>query len=178
MFTFLQKLTIILITIIKQEGESKMKFLVFSDSHNSTNGMDQAIEKHKEIRHIIHCGDMADDIEYLRHVYGTTHSICSVCGNNDYFAPDPLYRVFTCDAIKIYVTHGHKEHVKHSMLQLKDVVKKNGCALGIFGHTHEQYLQSDDGITLFNPGSIGYFRQEYALLNIEKGKIEVTHRKL
>ncbi len=155
-----------------------MKFLVFSDSHNSTNGMDHAIEKHKEIRHIIHCGDVAADIEYLHHVYGATHSICGVCGNNDFSATDPFYRIFTCDEVKIYLTHGHKEHVKHSILQLKDALKKNGCVLGIFGHTHEQYLQNEDGIVLLNPGSIGYFKQEYALLNIEKNKIEIKHMKL
>jgi len=155
-----------------------MKFLVFSDSHNSTNGMDHAIEKHKEIHHIIHCGDMAADIEYLQHVYGATHSICGVCGNNDFCSPDPFFRIFTCDEVKIYLTHGHKEHVKYSMLQLENTVKKNGCVLGIFGHTHEQYLQNKDGIILFNPGSIGYFRQEYAVLNVEKNEIEVKHIKL
>lgn len=155
-----------------------MKFLVFSDSHNYTNGIDAAIEKHKDIRHIIHCGDMTADIEYLDHVYGNTHAICGVCGNNDFFTNDPYFRVIPVGNMNLYVTHGHKERVKSSLLLLeKEAITKN-CTVAIFGHTHTQFLETKNGITLLNPGSIGYFRQEYAIINIEKNDVNIDLMRL
>lgn len=155
-----------------------MKFLVFSDSHEYTSGMDYAIEKHKHINHIIHCGDMASDVLYLHHVYGSTHSICGVCGNNDYSAPDPFHRVVFCGRQKIYVTHGHREHVKSSLYTLKSKAMSSGCGICIFGHTHKQFFEEQDGLVILNPGSIGYFKQEYAVITVEAIQINVELMKL
>ncbi len=155
-----------------------MKFLVFSDSHEYTNGLDAAIEKHQAIDHIIHCGDVAADIEYLRMVYGATHSICGVCGNNDFSASDPFHRVAILGRQKIYVTHGHREHVKSSLYTLKNAARSNGCGVCIFGHTHKQFLEEQDGLVLLNPGSIGYFRQEYAVIDVGENKVNVELMKL
>lgn len=155
-----------------------MKFLVFSDSHDYTNGLDFAIEKHKHIRHIIHCGDMAADLEYLQMVYGRTHSICGVCGNNDFSARDPFQKIFSAEGHKIFVTHGHREHVKTSLYPLKKAVRDAKCDVGIFGHTHQPFFEIQDDITLLNPGSIGYFKQEYAILEIEKDSIKATLMRL
>lgn len=155
-----------------------MKFLVFSDSHNYTNAMDIAIEKHKDIMRIIHCGDMAEDIEYLNHVYGATHSICAVCGNNDYSSPDPFFRIMKLGKQNIYLTHGHREHVKQSLYSIEEEAKKNECIIGIFGHTHKQFFEKKDDFYLLNPGSIGYFKQEYAVIKIENDNIDVKLLKI
>lgn len=150
-----------------------MKFLVFSDSHKSTNAMDKAIERHKDITHIIHCGDVADDCEYLEMIYGRTHSICAVCGNNDFFLHYPLSRIIKCEGHLIYVTHGHKERVKSGLYSLKAVAKASGADMCIFGHTHTQHYEEDDGVKFLNPGSIGYIKQEYAIIDITKKEIDV-----
>ena len=150
-----------------------MKFLVFSDSHKSTNGMDKAIKHHKDITHIIHCGDVADDCEYLETVYGRTHSICAVCGNNDFFSHYPFERIMKCEGHKIYITHGHKERVKSGLYTLKTKGKELNATMCIFGHTHEQFYENVD-IQLLNPGSIGYIKQEYAVIDINKNGIKVS----
>ena len=155
-----------------------MKFLVFSDSHNYTNAIDRAIENHKDIRHIIHCGDVAADTEYLHHVYGTTHAICAVCGNNDFSKDEPFSRIVPIEGHRIYITHGHREHVKQTLHTLVRTAKTENCDICIFGHTHVQVLEEQDGITLLNPGSIGYFRMEYAVLNIEKNAVNISLYKI
>lgn len=155
-----------------------MKFLVFSDSHQYHLGLDRAIEKHNTIHHIIHCGDIAADIEYLHTVYGATHSICGVCGNNDYSAPDPFYRVVSCGRQKIYVTHGHREHVKSSLYTLKCKALECGCGICVFGHTHQQFLDRQEELVILNPGSIGYFSQEYAVLDVDEQNIHAELMKL
>ncbi len=155
-----------------------MKFLVFSDSHKYTNGMDKAIEKHKDINHIIHCGDISDDCEYLEMIYGKTHSLCFVCGNNDFFSHYPLLRCFKLEGKTVYITHGHKERVKGSLDALFVSGKKNNADICIFGHTHTQYLEKRDDIFLLNPGSIGYIGEEYAIVDIKKEGIEIELCKL
>lgn len=155
-----------------------MKFLVFSDSHKSTNGMDIAIERHKDITHIIHCGDIVEDCEYLEAVYGRTHSICAVCGNNDFFSRYPLNRIIKCEGKNIYVTHGHKEHVKSGTYTLLSKTREINADMAIYGHTHEQHYEEIDGINMLNPGSIGYLKQEYAVIDITKDKISVEMYKI
>lgn len=155
-----------------------MKFLVFSDSHKYTNGMDKAIEKHKDITHIIHCGDVAEDCEYLEMIYGRTHSLCFVCGNNDFFSSYPLSRVFTYEGKSVYITHGHKERVKGSLEALFVTGKKNMADICIYGHTHVQHCEDRDDIILLNPGSIGYIKEEYAIIDIKKDGIDIELCKL
>ena len=155
-----------------------MKFLVFSDSHEYTNGLERAIEKHNDITHIIHCGDVSVDVEYLHHVYGTSHTICAVCGNNDYRCDDPLFRVFSCEGHKVYVTHGHKEHVKQTLHTVVRAAEEKSCDICIFGHTHTQFFEKRENLHLLNPGSIGYFRMEYAILNIENDNVEISLHKI
>ncbi len=150
-----------------------MKFLVFSDSHKSTNGIDRAIEKHKDITHIIFCGDVEEDREYLEMIYGRTHSVCAVCGNNDFFSSTPLKRIMKCEGYNIYITHGHKEKVKSTLSLLESVGKTNGADMCIFGHTHTQHYSNENGIIFLNPGAIGSLRKEYAIIDVTKEKIDV-----
>ena len=48
----------------------------------------------------------------------------------------------------------------------------------MFGHTHRPFLEQSDGVTLLNPGSLSYPRQEgrkgsYMIMEIdEKGRIK------
>ena len=154
-----------------------MKFLVFSDSHHTTNGMDEAISRHKDITHIIHCGDVADDCEYLEMVYGRTHSICAVCGNNDFFSRYPTNRTIKCEGRLLYVTHGHKERVKSGLYILKTLAPKNNADMCIFGHTHTQFYENTDNLHILNPGSIAY-KEEYAVIDVTKKYIKVFLYKL
>lgn len=155
-----------------------MKFLVFSDSHKSTNGMDKAIERHSDIKHIIFCGDVDDDREYLEMMYGRTHSICSVCGNNDFFCTTPLSRIMKCEGHLIYITHGHKERVKSGLELLKTVAQQNNADMCIYGHTHTQFYEETEGLKILNPGSIGYFGQQYAVINVDKDGIDIELHKI
>lgn len=155
-----------------------MKFLVFSDSHNYTNGMDTAIEKHPDISHIIHLGDVENDVEYLEMVYRRTHAIVSVLGNNDFFSKTPLTHIIPIAGHKIFLAHGHKFSVKQSKDVIKKYAKTSGCDVCLFGHTHESFLEEEDGFLLLNPGSIGYLKQEYAVLIIEQDRVYAEFFKL
>lgn len=135
--------------------------------------MDKAIEKHNDITHIIHCGDIEEDCQYLEMVYGRTHSICSVCGNNDFFSSSPLNRIIKCEGHKIYVTHGHKERVKSGIDVLKSIGYTKEVDMCIYGHTHQQFYEEFDGLKILNPGAINYSNQQYATMDVTKDGIIV-----
>ena len=140
--------------------------------------MDLAIQKHKNIKYIIHCGDVAADIEYLEYVYGTSHCICSVCGNNDFFTNEPYLRIFPYEGHRVYVTHGHKESVKQGLYTLSVAARKAECDICIYGHTHIQNYKEENGMIYLNPGSIGIKKQEYAIISIEKDDVKISLHKL
>ena len=77
----------------------------------------------------------------------------------------------------IYVTHGHKERVKSGLYGLKAKGKEKNVIMCIFGHTHEQFYENDD-IHVLNPGSIGYIKQEYAVIDVSKGEIKTYLEKI
>ena len=61
-------------------------------------------------------------------------------------------------------------------------MKDRGAAIGLFGHTHLPTLEERDGVTLFNPGSIGAPRfggPSYGLLQLyENGEVKLQHKEL
>lgn len=60
------------------------------------------------------------------------------------------------EGVKILLCHGHRYHVKSTLLPLYLAARENGVRLALFGHTHTALLEEKDGITLLNPGSCGF----------------------
>ena len=51
--------------------------------------------------------------------------------------------------------------------------------IALFGHTHYQHLSENDGVTLLNPGTVGYgYYPGYAVLNIENGTFSAELRSI
>lgn len=141
-----------------------MTLLITSDVHGRSDLLKEVIEKHKDIELHINAGDMC----LSSHIIDKYHVI-TVSGNNDYPKIHPNERVIEMDHIKIYVTHGHIEHVKLGIERLKQKAKHHHANLCIFGHTHKRYLNVDDHIIFINPGSLGDGSKSYAIY--EDGKV-------
>lgn len=53
----------------------------------------------------------------------------------------------------------------------------------MFGHTHKPYLETKDGVTILNPGSLSYPRQEgrrpsYMIMDIDEAGKPITPRSI
>lgn len=53
----------------------------------------------------------------------------------------------------------------------------------MFGHTHKPYLETKDGVTILNPGSLSYPRQEgrrpsYMIMDIDEAGEAITPRSI
>lgn len=153
------------------------KLLVLSDIHGGIRRAAEAVAMHGECTGIIFLGDGARHVEYLQSL--APHSaFIAVKGNCD-TALDGISReeaVFECAGHRLLCCHGHRYGVKSGVGAYLAAAKRVGADIALFGHTHlphEEY-DSDSGIYLFNPGSIGSPRAgkpTYGLLTLSGGNV-------
>ena len=56
--------------------------------------------------------------------------------------------------------HGHMYGVSMSTDMLKEEARSRGAQVAMFGHTHRPWLEIGSDVTVLNPGSLSYPRQE------------------
>ncbi len=130
-----------------------MKIIVMSDSHGNLRSLSHVIDDfHADM--YIHLGDGERELN----TYCLTHpdkNIYHVSGNCDYMSlsPDELL-TSPDDKNVIFAVHGHLHNVKYSLEVLKDMARRNGANIVLYGHTHARHNEYDDGMYIINPGSV------------------------
>ena len=154
-----------------------MKILVISDTHHSINRVDMLLDMYiKEgVRHLIHCGDHIDDAQEIATKYPELE-VYMVPGNCDMAGYGPnISKLIEIGQVPIFITHGHRHHVKYEYDEIAIDVIAHDAKLGIFGHTHIAYKGEKDGILLLNPGSISEPRDttmpSFAIVEIQDKSI-------
>lgn len=153
-----------------------MRCIVMSDTHGEDDTVRWALEQAwKEIGPVdcyIHCGDGAYDFMRLENFIRRRDEYAAmygVAGNCDCGVPDMQdYRELTLGGVKLFVTHGHRFHVKSDYAYLDKAAKERGCAVALFGHTHVPFWEQRQTL-LINPGSARDGR--LALLEINNGQL-------
>lgn len=148
-----------------------MKVLIVSDTHGNHRNLDRILELAGQIEMFIHLGDVEGGEEYLNAVIECEKHI--VRGNNDFFSELPKEDEFYIGKYKAFITHGHNYYVSLDPEHIKEEGRARHADLVIFGHTHKPFLDVNDDITVLNPGSVSYPRQEgrkgsYIILEINK----------
>lgn len=156
-----------------------MRVLVVSDTHRYGDNFYALVEQLEEIDLVIHCGD----IEGQEYEFEEVVQECFQCpfvavtGNNDFFSNLDQEAAINVGPLRALVTHGHHYYVSMSNEFIKQEAKARGFDMVFYGHTHRPVFEQQDGITVVNPGSLTYPRQEgrrpsYALLEVEpNGKV-------
>ena len=153
-----------------------MKIAVFSDSHGRIHNCLRALESAGDIDHILHLGDCEKDAEDIGIVYPDI-PITSVCGNSDFCAGGAYEKMIELGNIRLFLCHGHTRSVKTGLRELALAAKSAHIAL--FGHTHEIFDGEEDGVRLFNPGSISLpasTAPSYGIITIKNGEITTEHK--
>ncbi len=150
---------------------NQFKILIVSDSHRQNKNLYRVIEKEKPLDLLIHCGDMESDAFALSAMAECPVEV--VGGNNDLFYRYEKERVFDIGKHRVYLTHGHRHGVYYSNEKLKEAGCKVGADIVISGHTHVPSIKYDNEMTILNPGSITYPRQEgkkpsYIMMEIDR----------
>ena len=133
-----------------------MKILIVSDTHGRLENLERVIEMTKPIDALIHLGDVEGQEDYIRRLVPCAAYMVS--GNNDFFSMLPRELEFD---------------VSLNTEELRRQARSRGKDIVMFGHTHKPYLDTEDGITILNPGSLSYPRQEgrrpsYMIMTIDE----------
>lgn len=138
-----------------------MLIAVVSDTHRGMKYIKLAKDIIKKADILIHLGDNIEDAEVLKQSFDG--EVYVVAGNCDYSVKYPKEGIIEVNGRKIFFTHGDLYGVKSSINNIYYRGRELQADIVLFGHTHEQLIEKEDGITLMNPGSLSLprFRGRY-----------------
>ena len=137
-----------------------MKVLIVSDTHRKDDNLERIIEEEAPFDMLIHLGD-AEGSEYL--IEDWVDKDCQlemVKGNNDFFSDLPREEEIDIGGYKAFITHGHPYYVSLDSEYIREEGAARKVDIVMFGHTHRPYLKKFGDITVLNPGSLAFPRQE------------------
>lgn len=74
--------------------------------------------------------------------------------------------------VNLYMTHGHRHHVKSGIGALLRDARASGVDAVLYGHTHRPDChREEDGLWVLNPGACGYYGGSAGLIEVQDGKI-------
>lgn len=118
----------------------------------------EAVKRSQPLDLVIHCGDVEGGEYLIAEAAGCPVEI--VQGNNDYFCDLPREKELQLGEYRIMVVHGHQYGVNMGYEGLVDEARFRGVDMVMYGHTHRPIVIQEEGVTIINPGSLTYPRQE------------------
>lgn len=147
-----------------------------SDSHRATGNLFEIVEKHINTTNLfIFLGDGENDFDDVLALYPDL-KYERVSGNCDWYSTYPLYKSITAQGKKIFFSHGHPFHVKFGYDEIIRAARTEKADICLFGHTHNQYTNYDDGLYIMNPGAVR--DGKYGMIDITKSGIMLIPAKL
>lgn len=135
-----------------------MRILVISDSHGRNDDVAGVIAQVGKIDMLVHCGDVERGDDYICSLVDCP--VHMVSGNSDFNVDLPREDIFMIGDYKVYLVHGHMHRVNRGVDYLRSIATEKGYDIVMFGHTHKPYIDIGDDVTILNPGSLSYPRQE------------------
>jgi len=131
-----------------------MRIIVLSDSHRFLEYAEDVINMfYKDIKTVIHLGDMESDYRTLVKKYGSIE-FYGVLGNNDRNSSMPYEKMIEIEGKRLLLTHGHRQRVSYGLLSLALWAKEKESDVVLFGHTHVPVKDHFDELLICKPGSI------------------------
>lgn len=158
-----------------------MKIAIISDIHDNLANLEKCLDwcRANRVAMIICCGDVAnsDSIDYLaRHFSGR---INLVMGNADNYDEDIL---IAYSNIRYHDRKGGKleiagKHVGfcHEPYHIKRLLHQAKFDLIFYGHTHKPWESVENGVRLYNPGTLGgvFYKASFAVWETDKDEVEL-----
>lgn len=155
-----------------------MKILIVSDTHRRDQNLEEVLRRVSPVDRLIHLGDAEGSEDYIRQIAKCPVNI--VRGNNDFYCDLEREEELDIGKYKVLITHGHYYYVSLNTQEILRQAKSRSIDVAMFGHTHRPLLKKQDGVTLINPGSLSYPRQEgrkpsYIIMELdEQGEAHYT----
>lgn len=154
-----------------------MKIGVVSDTHGDLSAIKKVVAAVGKVDSWLHAGDYSQDGEYLKSITGCP--VTAAKGNCDGQAMAKIDEFLEINGITIWLTHGHRYHVKQGLSELRYWAKQYNAAVVVYGHTHTPVMLEAENVVLFNPGSaaqpVDYHLPTCGIISIEGKSIEARH---
>ena len=152
-----------------------MKILIVSDTHRRDGNLQDVIERTAPFDMLIHLGDAEGSEDRITAWCREQNPDCvvhMVRGNNDFFSLLDRDKEIFIGPYRAFLTHGHFYSVSVGPERLIDEAKDRKAQIAMYGHTHKPFLDIRKDITVLNPGSLSFPRQDgrrpsYMLLEID-----------
>lgn len=156
-----------------------IRILLTSDTHGNPRPLIKAKDEIKHIDGIFHMGDFGPDAGDLGLAFNApVYAVRGNCDNRYILKDMPDERIVSFGGFRFLLTHGHREQSIYKFL-LK--AEEKNCQAVFFGHTHCQFMTSENGILIANPGSPAFPRDEgpgYGILEIDNGDYTVILKRI
>lgn len=148
-----------------------MRILIVSDTHRKEQNLETVLEKEGPVDHLIHLGDVEGSRNHILEIAACPVDI--VAGNNDFMENLPKEKEIMLGGYRVLLTHGHYYYVSLDTKMLRKEARARGFDIAMYGHTHKPRIEQSSGITVLNPGSLSYPRQEgrrpsYIMMEIDE----------
>ena len=138
-----------------------MKILLISDTHNMNNSLKtEILPKYADsVNMAIHLGDYVKDMRPLQNSYPALpmHFV-----GGSFESQEDQEKIIDLGPEggnkRIMAMHGHTKDVKEGLERLFFYAKEQGVDACFFGHTHEIFQETKNGVFFMNPGSITFPR--------------------
>ena len=155
-----------------------MKALILSDSHGNYRNVRKILNLHNDADYIIHLGDGEDDIAELNMENPALAQKVIYVGGNCDMSMHKRTNIIEIGGIRIFLAHGDNHKVKTDKRFIAKTAADNNCKAAFFGHTHERFNETVDGIYLLNPGSCSVqaddSKPSYALVEITDENLSIS----
>lgn len=157
-----------------------MKCLIFSDSHGNSRNMREVITRNPDAEVVFFLGDGLYDADTVA-MGDTMRAWLAVAGNCDMDRSFKGGFAVKTDAInlegyRIVFTHGDLYGAKYGIGGLLRLLDQQSASVLLFGHTHTPCEIYENGVYLFNPGSIR--DGNFGVMTVTAGGILLSHGKL
>jgi len=136
-----------------------MKILLMSDTHSMTAKLkDEILPKYaSQVQLAIHLGDYVKDLFRLQSSYPNLQ-MAGVGGSFE--MREKTEQILECGPgnKRILIMHGHTHSVKSDLSRIMYYAQEKGVDACFFGHTHEIFKETKNGIFFMNPGSVTHPR--------------------
>jgi len=153
-----------------------MRILILSDTHGNFPLAIEACHKAEPFDLLFHLGDGSDDVDILRK--SGIGECVNVSGNCDLGSKAPRELVWEGEGKKILLTHGDIYGVKRNLKNLLARSKELGVDITLYGHTHQAFAETIDGILFVNPGALAKTQNHNSCAWLEitpDGDTSITH---
>ena len=137
-----------------------MRILIVSDTHRRDENLKEVIRRTGPLDMLIHLGDAEGSEHAIATWVNEDCDLEIILGNNDFFSCLDKEKELMIGRYKTLLTHGHYYNVSVGAEYLKQEARARGFDIVMFGHTHRPFYEVRGGVTILNPGSLSYPRQD------------------